>query len=380
MNIGGKEISYADIKPFLQIPWCGFDAHWHGRHFEHWKKDTLAHSLALAYAAGLEGLAAMPNPEPPLITGDLCRAYKSLADESGVPIKFFVNIGLTPDAEQIKHAIASIRKYSFILSAKAFLGRSTGSLSIIEEDEQYDMWDTLAGEGYDGLVIGHFEDEKVMDDNKFDRSNPKTWSTICRPEIAETSSFDKNIKMAVEAKYNGRIHVAHVSTLYVVDEIDKINAPDSNHPLKGRISCGLTPHHGIFNNDILNSENGLEYKCNPALRAELTRAGLLAALFDGRIQMLESDHAPHTHGDKHPADPKAKPASGLAVGSGWPYVVGLLRYMGMPEERVRQVTFDNPIRIFGVKGVDYNPRVPDLEALAKQQSKYHFDPFACLKS
>lgn len=360
---------------YLKMPVSCFCPHWHGRDFEHWNKDTLEHALLLAEAAGLAGLAAMPNPEPPLTTLELCRAYMSLADrvikKYKLSLKFYVHIGLTPNTEQVKRAIEATRLEKRIISMKAYWGRSTGSLSIIHEDQQLKVWETLAKEGYEKVVIGHHEDESLMNDKLFKRDNPITWSLLCRPEIAEISSYKKHIAMAESVKFPGRIHVAHVSTCEVVDLINAYNGPLL------RPSCGVTPHHWIFDNTLLNAPYGCEVKCNPALRDETTRAGIQRLFFDGKIDLQESDHAPHSEEDK-----KAEtPASGLACGSAWPYTVAIMRALSMNETQVKNVTFGAAVSLFGLTDkVEYKPRVPDFKKLAELQKGYHFDPFYMFKA
>lgn len=378
-KIDGRQINPKDLEPFLSKPWCGVDMHWHARDFEHWRKDTMRHSLQLAYAAGLAAVGVMPNTSPALTTLELCKAYLSLADQAGVPVQLFVHIGLTPDVEQVKRAVEATRKEPRIIGMKAYWGRSTGDLSIIREDQQQAVWETLAKEGYDGVIVGHYEEEFFLKDGLFNRESPKTWSVLSRPESAEITSFHKNTYAADSFKFKGRIHVAHVSTVHVVDEICRINAPNSAHhfaSLNGRISCGITPHHWIFNNDVLNGPDGLEYKCNPALREELVRERLKSYFFDGQIPIGESDHAPHSEEDKHGKDV----ASGIPGGGAWPYVVALMRLAGMPEDRLRRVTFDNALKLYNLQDrVEYRPRVPDLEKLAELQAAYHFDAFKELK-
>jgi len=380
LKIGERVVSPEDLEPFLSQPWCGIDLHWHARDFEHWRKDTLRHSLQIAYAAGLAAVGAMPNTSPPLTTLDLCKAYLSVADQTGVPIQLFVHIGLTPDVEQVKRAVEATRKNPRIIGMKAYWGRSTGDLGIIREDQQYAVWETLAKEGYEGVIVGHYEEEFFLGDARFKRESPKTWSTRSRPESAEIASFHKNTYAADSVKYKGKIHVAHVSTVHVVDEICRINDANSAHhfsALKGRMTCGITPHHWIFNSDVMDGPDGLEYKCNPALREELIRERLKAYFFEERIPIGESDHAPHSEEDKHGKDV----ASGIPGGSAWPYVVALMRLLDMPEDRLKRVTFDTALKLHNLQDrVEYKPRVPDLERLAELQRGYHFDAFKELKT
>ena len=348
------------------------DFHWHARDFERQRyKETVEHSLAVAEAAGLDAIGVMPNTDPALTSFELCQAYLSLVPKNS-SVKVFVHVGLTPDLEQVKRAVEAIRLDDRIFGMKAYWGRSTGDLSIVEEDAQFRVMSALAREGYDGVLVGHFEDERIMRDNLYDPKKPVTWSTLCRPEDAEISSFLKILKMAESVNFQGALHVAHVSTAFVVDYV-----ADYKGPVK--LSCGVTPHHVFFNNSKLEGPNGGYFKCNPPLRDEQTRKGLEARLVNGRIPIIESDHAPHSHDDKHPPEGKV-PASGLVVGTAWPYVINGLRSLGMSESAIHSAAFQNAVRLYGLEGRVEPVNKPDFDRLKELQGFYPFDPFACLKA
>jgi dihydroorotase len=290
-----------------------------------------------------------------------------MADACRSSVKTYVHIGLTPDVEQVKRAVEATRREPRIIGMKAYWGKSTGDLSIVNQDEQHKVLETLAREGYRGVLASHCEKESRMNDKLYDEKHPITWSTFCRPENAETESFDDIVGMAENVKFGGTVHVCHVSTTYVVDKI---------HNYKGalKLSCGITPHHFMFDLYKLQGPYGVQFKCNPPLRSPDTRLGLEIRLFDDRISIIESDHAPHSEEDKHPEDLKAKPASGVAAGLGWPYVARHLESVGVSSERVRALVFDNAVRLYGL---DLEPREVnvDLKKLKVLADSYPFDPF-----
>ena len=351
-----------------------FDPHWHARDFESQShKETIVHSLEVAYASGLDAIAAMPNTNPPLTNVGLCREYLSIADDVGLPVKFYVHIGLTSNPEQIKGAVQAWREEPGIIGMKAYWGRSTGDLSIVELEDQKRTIATLAECGYDGVLVSHCEKESVMDDAAYNPEKPRTWSTDARPEEAEVESFKDILRAARDYKFQGTIHVAHVSTTRVVDLIQgysKIN-PDV------KLSCGVTPHHLFLDYTHLDGEDGAWYKCNPPLRSLETQQGLLERLKDGRIGIIESDHAPHTEEDKS----KEVPASGLASGTSWPYVSAALMSMGMSDQQILEVTFNNAKKLYGGRTAELQAsnRETDFKRLKELQGDYPHDPFAFLK-
>ncbi len=320
-----------------------FDSHWHARDWDESDKETVLRSLLVAEAAGIDAIAAMPNTFKPLTSLERCLQYLSLADSYKGPVRFFVHIGLTPDVEQVKRAVEAARLEPRIIGLKAYWGSSTGNLLIGKEEEQFRVLETLAREGFEGVLVGHYEDEEEIDVGLYDSKNPITWSTLCRPEIVEISSFRKINRAAEKAKFKGKLHVAHVSSLEVVDEIAAYEPKDDEHRLQ--LSCDVALHTLVFNDEMLSGPYGAQYKCNPPLRAEKTRSGLLKRLLAGKIPMLISDHAPHSVAAKS----QQVPASGIASGLAWPRVVKYLRGQGISESVLADAGFFNALELYGLK-------------------------------
>jgi len=344
-----------------------FDGHWHGRDWEQRSKETIERSLMVAEAAGIIGIVAMPNTDPPLTTLELCQSYLSLADSVNLEreVEFYVHIGATPNPDQIKHVITAIRNDPQILALKCFFGKSTGSLTIENEDDQQKLWQTLAQEGYEGVVIGHCEDEQEMNDKLYKPKFPITWSLNCRPEKAEISSVKKNLRMAEEAGFKGTFHIAHVSTKEVAYLVANYKGPV-------KLSYEVSPQH-IFLSDIFLSMFGAEYKCNPPIRNVGTQAALKKLFLEGKIPMMQSDNAPHTADDKN----GNMPASGICSGPFWPEHVSYLAHKGrMPAEAIDQAVFVNPVKLYGLDHLlDEKPREVKWDRLRKLQKEYHFNPF-----
>ena len=322
------------------------DFHWHARDEEQAYKETIAHSLAVAEAVGLDAIAAMPNVERPLITLERCQEYLSIAHALKSEVQFFVHIGLTTDREQVKRAVAAWRQEMDIIGMKAYWEHSTGNLGIVQEEDQYQVLETLAQEGFDGVLVNHCEKQSLIQSG-YDSRYPSTWSTYYHPEKAEIVSFKEILSMAENVKFGGSLHIAHVSTIEVVDEIDEYT---------GRIplTCGITPHHLLFDYAMMRGKHASWYKCNPPLRSGRTRLGLVQRLVNGKIPIIESDHAPQTIKDKE----AEIPASGIPSGVAWPYVVKFLQQQGMSEEQLTKATFTNAIDLYNL---DIEPRKRSID-------------------
>jgi len=367
------------------------DFHWHARDWEENAKETVRHSLEVAEAAGLDAIAAMPNTTPPLLDLETCQRYLSLAPRDS-RVLFFVHIGLTPDVEQVKRAVEATRSEPRIIGLKAYWGSSTGNLLIGKKEEQIGVFETLVREGYEGVLVGHFEDDGGIRKELYDPNNPRTWNTLCRPEIVEISSYKKVLDVAEKARavvevsrqvtedgkvqivksleevgYKGKLHIAHVSTLPVVDAIANYEGP-----LK--LTCGVSPNHFIFNDDALQGPDGRYRKCNPPVRAEATRAGLLERLLKGFINNVESDHAPHREASKS----GPMPASGIASGTVFPYVFKFLRDQGMFPSLLVDVLYSNALKLYNMK-IEKKGIRPNLKKLEELQKFYPVDSFAEFK-
>lgn len=343
------------------------DFHWHSRDEEQFVQETVARSLAVAEAVGLDAIAAMPNTTRPLITLERCRNYLSLADRVKSQVRFFVHIGLTPSLEQAKLAVDATRINKRIVGIKAYFGSSTGNLNITREEDQHRVFEVLAREDYAGVLVGHFEDESLMRDYLYDSNDPRSWSVFCRPEIVEVSCFRKILRMAEGVGFKGKLHVAHVSTCEVVDEILAYTG-------SVKLSCGVTPHHLFLDNSFLDGSDGCHYKCNPPLRDKKTQEGLLERFLSGKNLILESDHAPHTESSKR----DLKPPSGISSGTAWPFVIDHLRSLGASEDLLFKTCFYNALSLYKVQ-VERGLSEPDFARLTVLQSGYAFDPFAHLK-
>ena len=341
------------------------DFHWHARDWQESAKETVEHSLAVAEAAGLDAIAAMPNTKPALTTLDLCRDYLALAHNNSV--EFFVHIGLMPDEEQVKHAVHACRKEQRICGMKVYFGRSTGDLSITRVDDQFRVLETLAKEGYTGVLVGHCEDEQEIKEQLYNPDQPKTWSELCRPEHAEVSSVHSIISILEQVQFQGTFHIAHVSTPSVVDVLNTYSG-------SLKLSCGITLHHVLLDHTYLDSPSGMFYKCNPPLRKKETQQTLQRQLLEGKIPILESDHAPHLCSEKQ----SKTPPSGISSGASWPYVIEHFRKQGMAEEYIHAIAFENICTLYNIK-VPCRKRNIDYEKLTTLQTTYPHDPFTHLK-
>jgi dihydroorotase len=334
------------------------DPHVHLRDWNQSQKETLKHGLTVALMAGLDAVFEMPNTDPPLITRDLIIKRMALADAAGVPVFHGLYGGLTSGREQVLEMVrAHGELFPRMVGLKLYAGESTGTLAITGIDEQESIFRILSDAGYGGVLAVHCEDMGLFRPELRDEENPFSHS-LARPPESEVESVRTILTLAERQEFQGTVHICHVSvpaSVLLVEEFRK----------KGRIkvTCGLTPHHVLLDENWMKEKDGYLYRVNPPLRKLQYTGELLSLLSNGKIDWIESDHAPHTLEEK-------RKASGLPVLPFYPAFIRLLAKKGLSEKRISELTHGNIERAFQI-------RIPAKNRALKRSfsDEYPFDPF-----
>lgn len=315
------------------------DPHVHCRDWEQSHKETIKHALSVAERAGLSGIFDMPNTNPPITSRELVERRLKDAAKAKSPVFYGLYIGLTASPPQIREAAATWREFfPQVVGLKMFAGHSVGNLGIIKEDEQRLVYQILSDEGYDGVLAVHCEKEALLKPKLWNPNSPVSHSNARHPE-SEIGSIADQITFATAAKFMGRLHIPHISTPQSVELVDKARKEG-----KIKVSCGVTPHHICLDYSMIpDSKEGLLYKVNPPLRDDSSAESMLSLLKAGKIDWIETDHAPHTLKEKLEA-PFMSGFPGLPF---YPHFLDLLRKEGFSEEQLRNLTHNNICDIFG---------------------------------
>jgi len=311
------------------------DPHVHLRDEEQNYKETITHGLATARKAGVDIVFDMPNTQKPILAKeDIERRLKLVPDpEKG---RYFLYIGATIDKNQLKEATELVSEVKEVIGIKMFAGKSTGTLEIIDEEEQKGVYEALAELNYNGVLAVHCEKEGYIVDT-FDPKSPISHATS-RPNIAEVESIKDQIKFARDTGFKGNLHICHTSTKESVELVD-----EARKDIK--ITCGVTPHHLLFDETKMNDDHGLLYKMNPPLRSKEDVEALSNYLKEGKIDWIETDHAPHTIGEKlYDGYPSGFPSLYLYK----ELVERLLPDWGLTQSQIEDLTSNNIIKAFGM--------------------------------
>ncbi len=345
------------------------DAHVHCRDEEQSDKETIAHALSVAEDSGLDAIFDMPNTARPVTTTKRIEERFELARQANSPVFYGAYIGLTPNKDQIREAVECHRRFFpqgsssrfGVIGVKMFAGKSVGDLEIIDPDKQEFIYAQLTSFGYNGVLAVHCEKESEMKPELWDPTNPETWNET-RPERAETESVRDQLSFVKRTGYMGHLHICHVS---VPESVDLIRAAGGRAL---RLSCGVTPHHLLLNASSMWGKDGILYKVNPPLREVGVNGALFEYVLDGKTDILESDHAPHTKKEKYEGQ-----LSGIPNLASWPHVVSVLERLGMKPGLLNRMAFDSVNEIFRTK-IQRTER-----GLKDRRGEYVFDPYDYFK-
>jgi dihydroorotase len=249
------------------------------------KGDLYTESRA-AVAGGVTSFMEMPNTVPNALTQDLLeQKYSMAAEKSLANYSFYMGASNDNLAEIIK---TDPRK---VCGIKVFMGASTGNMLV-------DKAETLEGIFRDAptLVAVHCEDEDIIRSNtaamreKYGEDIPLEAHPLIRSREACLKSSTLAVNLA--KKYNTRLHVLHLST---ADELALLSDAPSDE--RKRITAEVCVHHLWFSEQDY-PKLGSRIKWNPAIKSVSDRDALMQALLDGRLDVVATDHAPHTLQEK----------------------------------------------------------------------------------
>ena len=261
----------------------------------HFREPGLTHKATIyteskaAIAGGVTSFMEMPNTVPNALTQKLLEEKYSIASQHSLAnYSFYMGVGNT----NIDEVLRTNEKKKDVCGIKIFMGSSTGNM-LVDNDETLNK---IFSES-ELLIATHCEDENIIRENyqklksiKKDLS-PSDHSVIRNDDACYQSSSKA---VALAKKYNSRLHVLHISTE------KELSLFDNSIPLKEKkITAEVCVHHLHFTADDYD-KLGYLIKCNPAIKSADNKTALWKALLDNRLDVIATDHAPHTWEEKQP--------------------------------------------------------------------------------
>lgn len=259
----------------------------------HFREPGLTHKATIyteakaAVAGGVTSFMEMPNTVPNALNLDLLEdKYKQAAQTSLANYSFYMGTSNTSADDTLK---ANDFKDS-ICGIKIFMGASTGNMLV----DNYNTLDKVFRES-EMLIATHCESETIIKENYERLKAEKGELTPAdHPLVRDVEGCYESSLMAIQIarQYNTRLHILHISTAKELELFGNMM------PLtEKRITSEVCVHHLHFTADDY-ATLGYRIKCNPAIKAKENKEALWKALLDNRIDVIATDHAPHTLEEK----------------------------------------------------------------------------------
>ena len=279
----GAEI--IDVKGSFILPGCIDDQ-------VHFREPGLTHKASIysesraAVAGGITSYMEMPNTVPNATTQELLQDRYDIASKNSLAnYSFFM--GATND--NLEEVLKTDPKW--VCGIKVFMGSSTGNMLVDNKETLEGLFSNVSM-----LIATHCEDEQTIQRNlrdakeKYGEDIPIEQHPVIRNE--EACYLSSSLAVSLAKKHNARLHVLHISTAKETELFD------ADTPLiEKNITAEACVHHLWFTEDDY-SRFGTKIKWNPAVKSKSDREGIWAALLDNRIDVVATDHAPHTLEEK----------------------------------------------------------------------------------
>jgi len=260
----------------------------------HFREPGLTHKATIyteakaAVAGGVTSFMEMPNTIPNALTQELLEDKYLIASKTSLAnYSFFMGTSNNNADEVLK----TNDKRKDVCGIKIFMGSSTGNMLV----DSPNTLDKIFRES-EVLIATHCEDERIIKENleKIKKENRELIAAD-HPLIRNEDACYESSLLAIQVakKYNTRLHILHISTE------KELLLFTNMFPLKEkRITAEVCVHHLHFTSDDY-ARLGNKIKCNPAIKAPRNREALWKALLDDRLDVIATDHAPHTLEEKY---------------------------------------------------------------------------------
>lgn len=330
---------------------AGIDSHVHFRDPGLTHKEDFATGTMSAAFGGITCVLDMPNTVPPVTS------LSSFSEKfSDIQKKTYIDFGLFATIPPIlnENTFKEIDRLSKVcIGFKIYMASTTGDLVFKKEHVLKPIIDKI--NSVNKIIAIHAEDESILKQKKKDTKNLIDHLNS-RPNICELSSIQKLKSFESTAK----LHICHVSCAESVELINNSN-----------FTSEVTPHHLFLHADSNLRAFG---KVNPPLRTKNDRFELWQGLINGTIDIIASDHAPHTFEEK---EDFMHALSGMpGVETMLPLMLSMLKHNKISLQRFVKIISEKPAEIYGLNkgkievGYDADLIVIDIKDENKIREKY----------
>ena len=308
----------------------------------HFREPGLTHKAEIyteskaAISGGITSFMEMPNTKPQTLTQELLEEKFQLGDKKSIAnFSFFMGASNNNLSEVLK------TNPKHVGAIKIFMGSSTGDMLVDNKKVLEEIFKKS-----DCLIAVHCEDEETIQKN-LDEAKYKFGEDIpieMHPKIRSVDACYKSSSLAVELakKHNTRLHVFHISTE------KELQLFTNTKPLREkRITAEVCIHHLYFNSNDYKTK-GTHIKWNPAVKEKSDQDALLAALLDNSLDVIATDHAPHTIEEKNNKYLQA-PSGGPLVENALKVMLKFVKEKKITIEEVVEKMCHNPAICFQIE-------------------------------
>jgi dihydroorotase len=331
-KIRGSADENFDARGLIVAP--GFiDLHVHLREPGQNYKETIASGTAAAAVGGFTSVCTMPNTVPVVDTAEWVTWLRK--PERGAVVNVFPIAAATQGSKGL-----ALTDFSALQRAGAVAVTDDGKPVLDDEIMRAAM---RLGAELNFTVVQHAEDTRLTENCSM-HAGPASFRLGLRgmPSSAEALVVDRDVTLAQQIR-DSRLHVAHISTSEALKAIRR------GKRAKARVTCEITPHHfTLLDEDV--AEYDTNFKMNPPLRSAADREAMIAALADGTIDAIATDHAPHATHEKQVEFERASfGITGLETALALA-ITKLHRDHKIPLTRIVELFTSGPARIFDLRG------------------------------
>ncbi|MCF8202313.1 MAG: dihydroorotase [Crocinitomicaceae bacterium] len=290
-----EKVQEVDASGLLVLPGC-IDDQVHFREPGLTHKGNIYTESRAAVAGGITSFMEMPNTVPNALTQDLLEDKYQIAGQNALANYSFFMGASNDNLEEVLRTDTSK-----ICGVKVFMGSSTGNMLVDKESVLEGLFSRVGA-----LIATHCEDETTVRANlaafqeKYGDQIPVSAHPLIRNEEACYLSSSKAVALA--KKHDARLHILHISTA------KETALFENTLPLEQKKITAEACIHHLWFSDADYAAKGNLIKWNPAVKTAFDREGIWEALLDDRIDVVATDHAPHTIEEK--AQPYATAPSG----------------------------------------------------------------------
>jgi dihydroorotase len=308
----------------------------------HFREPGLTHKANIyteskaAVAGGITSFMEMPNTNPQALTQELLEDKYVIASQTSIAnYSFFMGAS----NENLEEVLKTDPKK--VGAIKIFMGSSTGSMLVDNRTVLEEIFKKSPM-----LIAVHCEDEQTIQENtiKAKKEFGEEVPISEHPNIRSAEACYKSSSMAVELakKHNTRLHVFHLSTE------KEISLFDNTLPLAKKLITAEVCIHHLWFDESKYSEKGTLIKWNPAVKKASDKDALFQALLDDKLDVIATDHAPHTLEEKSNTYFNA-PSGGPLVQHALPAMLAFVKQEKINIEKVVEKMCHNPAICFKVE-------------------------------